>query len=297
MDAEAPDMPLPSLFVKVFHKAAYSVSETPMGVVEIHLDNIDAGGAIVDQWYPLTTSGRMTNVSGELHLRLKFNRRTTAMIRADANSIESQQDTGLLNADDVADEAPNELHIFVHAARNLLAMDKPLFGEASSDPQVKLEIDKFDTYRTKFVRKNLNPNFKDEEFIYSGIENPALSLSVTIEDHNDIKPMPDFIGRVAIPLHEFDTKKKIRRWYTLKNKEMTADGVVRGEVELSIHWVFNVKVKEKMLKDKKKFERSAFGQLTRGMSEMKDQVKGLSNMITGKEGDEDSDDGLEDVSF
>jgi hypothetical protein len=36
-------------------------------------------------------------------------------------------------------------------------------------------------------------------------------LTVIVEDHNDLKPTADFIGAIAVPLNEFDTKKPVKR--------------------------------------------------------------------------------------
>lgn len=281
--------------MKIFHKGTYAVSETPLGIVKIELEDIDQTGVATENFYPLQkTNDRMAAVSGDVHLRLRFNRPTTVDLRAavDGGDIE-QQGTGGLTAGEVDEEPPNELHVIVHAARNLLPVDKPLFGEASADPQVKLTLDGFQSHTTNSVKKNLNPNFKDQEYIWANVLDPGLSLSVTVEDYNLTRPT--FIGRVAIPLHEFDTKRRIRRWYKLRNKEMSADGVERGEVEISVHWVFSIDVKKKTESDKKKYDRSALGKLTKGVSGVLGQVHDLTNKVTGHVSDEDSDDGLEDA--
>ena len=70
-------------------------------------------------------------------------------------------------------------------------------------------------------------------------------MKVIVEDHNDLKPTADFLGKLAIPLADFDNKKPMKRWYRLRNKMMEADGIERGEIELLIHWKFSVKVRER----------------------------------------------------
>jgi hypothetical protein len=45
-------------------------------------------------------------------------------------------------------------------------------------------------------------------------------VRVTVEDHNDLKPNNDFIGRVALSLSDFDDKKPKKKWYKLLNKEV-----------------------------------------------------------------------------
>ena len=130
----------------------------------------------------------------------------------------------------------------------------------------------------------------DEELVWTELVNPALSLTVIVEDHNDLKPTCDFIGAVAIPLNEFDTMKPVKRWYKLRTKDMTADGVERGEVELLIHWKFNIKVKEDMMKKEEKNKNSALGQLKSNAKSFRNQI----NKLAGNQ-EEDSDDDMDGV--
>ncbi|MGB4191091.1 MAG: C2 domain-containing protein [Rickettsiales bacterium] len=60
------DGELPTLHVVVSHKAGYSVSDVPMGELQIDLGTIDHGGVETDLWYPLALSGRMKSVTGEV---------------------------------------------------------------------------------------------------------------------------------------------------------------------------------------------------------------------------------------
>lgn len=57
---------LPSLKLYVYHKAAYSVSDQPMGELTIGLESIDPDGGITELAYPLEISGRMKTVSGNV---------------------------------------------------------------------------------------------------------------------------------------------------------------------------------------------------------------------------------------
>ncbi len=139
-----------------------------------------------------------------------------------------------------------------------------LYGTASSDPKVRFEIEGFPKKYTKYLRKTLNPQW-NEEIVYEGVVDSSLSIKVTVEDHNDVNTAT-FLGRVAVDLSNFHDGKPKQQWYKLMNKKLEADGVDRGEIELKIHWIFNVKVKEAMLRDKEKKEKSVFGQLTKGFS-------------------------------
>jgi hypothetical protein len=157
---------LPTLSIALFHKAAFSVSETPLGTAFVPLDHLDQNGVQIDKWYPLESTGRMKTVGGQIHLRLRFNRPPTKSAVDSDDDLEAGESDQLIadenkdeELDEAADQAPNELHVTVCRAKNLLAMDKPMFGGAgSSDPQVRIKIDGFDTKKSKFIRKNLNPS-------------------------------------------------------------------------------------------------------------------------------------------
>jgi hypothetical protein len=185
----------------------------------------------------------------QVHLKLSFNRPPTTVIAAGeevADDLEAGGEAGAKagavdsDDEDAGDTAANELHVTVVQGRRLEVKDHSLFGGGSSDPQVRLKIVGFEQQKTPFIRKNLNPVWNSRHVFPAVVDN-ALSLVVIVEDHNDIKT-PDFMGKISIPLNQFNDKKPIKRWYKLRNKAMEVDGVDRGEVELLIHWKFNVKV-------------------------------------------------------
>lgn len=112
----------------------------------------------------------------------------------------------------------------------------------SSDPLIKASIKGFTTQQTKSISKNLDPVW-NEELIFPGVTDPSLSLQITVEDYDLTKN--DFMGRIIIPLYQFERMVPTRKWYRLNNLQGSSDGVNRGEVELAIVWVFNPKVKER----------------------------------------------------
>lgn len=165
------------------------------------------------------------------------------LVRAAGEIDEDERDEekgGKEENEDEADQHPNELHITVVQGRRLEVKDHSLFGAGSSDPQVRLKIVGFDQQKTAFIRKNLAPVWNSKH-VFSGVDDSSLSLIATVEDHNDIK-MSEFMGRVAIPLSQFNDKRPQKKWYKLRNKALDVDGIDRGEIEILIHWKFNVKV-------------------------------------------------------
>ena len=109
-----------------------------------------------------------------------------------------------------------KLIVGVIEARNILAMDLNGF----SDPYVKLQLGK-QRYRTKVVKKTLNPSW-GEEFSFKVEDlNEELLISVLDEDKyfND-----DFLGHLKLPVSRvFDAHHKslATAWYTLhpRNKK------------------------------------------------------------------------------
>lgn len=57
---------LPTLQIILYHKAQFSVSETPLGQVSISLNTIDPMGEPTVMWYPVDPYGRVTKVTGEV---------------------------------------------------------------------------------------------------------------------------------------------------------------------------------------------------------------------------------------
>ncbi|ONK69345.1 uncharacterized protein A4U43_C05F21890 [Asparagus officinalis] len=122
-----------------------------------------------------------------------------------------------------------KLLVHVIEARCLPAMDL----NGSSDPYVRLQLGKR-RFKTKVVKKNLNP-YWDEEFSFRvGDLSEELAISVLDEDKyfND-----DFLGQVNIPLSKvFDSESLSlgTQWYQLqpKNKKSKLKGC--GEIHLGV---------------------------------------------------------------
>eukprot|EP01034_Spumella_vulgaris_P027083 gene27083-33756_t len=233
-----------------------------MGVITVHLDSIDQSGAVTEKAYELETAGRMKVVSGSVTLKISFSRGPTDR-HVDSYDLEGGAEE---EPEEFIDERANELHVTVVAARGLLAMDHSMFGGAgSSDPQVRINIEGFDVQKTKFIRKTLSPVW-NQELVFPAVIDSGLSMKITVEDHNDIKPTCDFMGRIALQLSDFDDKKPIKKTYKLLNKLMETDGTARGEIDLIIHWKFNVKVKEMLRQKEIKYNNSALGKLNAGIN-------------------------------
>jgi len=281
------DGELPSLNLVLTHKATFSTSDVPMGEIHIDLDTVDPSGEASDMWYPLNLSGRMKIVTGELHLRISFDRPITPS--EVPMTLEDEADMTEEEKAELEELRPNELHVTVVQGRRLEVKDKSIFGGGSSDPQVKLKIEGFDSQKTPYIRKSVYPVWNSKH-VFTELTDSSLSLIVTVEDHNDIKGA-SFMGRYSIPLGHFDDKKPVKKWYKLRNRTMVVDGVDRGEVEVMLHWKFSMEVLESISKKKEAYEKSTLGKLAAFGGKLAEFAGG-----SGSESDPGSDDELDKIT-
>ncbi|KAJ9128711.1 hypothetical protein P3X46_034554 [Hevea brasiliensis] len=121
------------------------------------------------------------------------------------------------------------LLVRVIEARNLPAMDL----NGSSDPYVRVQLGK-QKFKTKVVKKNLNPNW-GEEFCFKVEDlNEELVFSVLDEDKyfND-----DFIGQLKVPvslIFDSDSKSLGTAWYALQPRNKKSKNRDCGEILLGI---------------------------------------------------------------
>lgn len=295
---------LPTLKVTLFHKAAMSISETPLGEVTVFLSDLDpSGAALTDSWYPIAKSGaRMTDVSGELHLKLRFTcppssskdlegmlprfllfRMLQMLLRFVAAGIDDY-----VEDPDTEDKEPNCLEITAIQGKQLLVMDTGMFSTGgSSDPFVRFRIPNFKDQQTSFIRKTINPIW-NEKITFSPFLDGSPTLQVTVKDYNDVSTAK-FMGRIYISLLEFGDKRPKKQWFKLEG-ENGADGVNRGEIELLIHWKFDVQVASELFNASQQAQSSFFGKLTSSVT------KGIAQAVTGEQDDSDMDESEDEVA-
>ncbi|KAH8073186.1 C2 domain-containing protein [Aureococcus anophagefferens] len=122
----------------------------------------------------------------------------------------------------------NELRVAVHRARGLAAVDKALLSKEpkSSDPFARVNVaggDEKTRGETSHREDALNPK-----------------LEVVVLDH-DAVGSHDVMGKLVVPLAQFDDREDHRRWFALGPagvKGEKADDVT-GDVELVIKWWYN----------------------------------------------------------
>ncbi len=188
-----------------------------MGEVQIPLAKIDSDGALVDLWLPLMKSGRMSRVSGDIHLRMMFNR---------LPKVEE-------NIHHFSSDEPDRLRVTVHAARDLVFKDS---NDPLCNPRVKIDIGQFQTFSAPCGQDDnvKNPNFNDQEVIYFDVTDSNLSLKVEIEDYRDTNSLTYAVGFVKLPLRKFKNQKVERNWYKLQSP--SDSNINCGEVELTVQW-------------------------------------------------------------
>ncbi|KAG4946042.1 hypothetical protein AAZX31_15G116500 [Glycine max] len=127
-----------------------------------------------------------------------------------------------------------KLVVRVIEAKNL----PPTDPNGLSDPYVRLQLGKH-RFRTKVIKKCLNPKW-DEEFSFRVDDlNEELVISVMDEDKffND-----DFVGQLKVPISivfEEEIKSLGTAWYSLQPKSKKSKNKESGEIRLSIYFLQN----------------------------------------------------------
>ncbi|CAI8590491.1 unnamed protein product [Vicia faba] len=124
-----------------------------------------------------------------------------------------------------------KLVVRVIEAKNLPPMDLNGF----SDPYVRLQLGR-QRFRTKVVKKSLNPKW-DEEFSFK-VDDLKEELVVSVMDE-DKYLIDDFLGQLKVPMSTvFDEEIKSlgTAWYSLQPKSKKSKNKESGEVRLSIYF-------------------------------------------------------------
>ncbi|KAK7332468.1 hypothetical protein VNO80_29220 [Phaseolus coccineus] len=124
-----------------------------------------------------------------------------------------------------------KLVVRVIEAKNL----PPTDPNGLSDPYVRLQLGK-QRFRTKVIKKSLNPKWNEEFSFRVDDLNEELVLSVMDEDKffND-----DFVGQLKLPISivfEEEIKSLGTAWYSLQPKSKKSKNKESGEIRLSIYF-------------------------------------------------------------
>ncbi|KAJ8601660.1 hypothetical protein CTAYLR_007449 [Chrysophaeum taylorii] len=129
---------------------------------------------------------------------------------------------------------PNELLVAVIRGRDLAAVDRGLFGPATSDPFVKLEIDG-EECQTRVKQRTLEPAWH-EKFRLPAADAEDACLQITVLDW-DVASSADFMGKAQVPLVLLRDRKVRRRWIALEGENGSLGSW--GEVEVAMRWIHN----------------------------------------------------------
>ncbi|PNY12309.1 C2 and gram domain-containing protein at1g03370-like protein [Trifolium pratense] len=124
-----------------------------------------------------------------------------------------------------------KLVVRVIEAKNLPPMDP----NGLSDPYVRLQLGK-QRFRTKVIKKNLNPKW-DEEFSFK-VDDLKEELLISVMDEDKFL-IDDFIGQLKVPMSlVFDEEIKSlgTAWYSLQPKSKKSKNKESGELRLSIYF-------------------------------------------------------------
>ncbi|WJX23004.1 hypothetical protein P8452_12254 [Trifolium repens] len=124
-----------------------------------------------------------------------------------------------------------KLVVRVIEAKNLPPMDP----NGLSDPYVRLQLGK-QRFRTKVIKKNLNPKW-DEEFSFK-VDDLKEELLISVMDEDKFL-IDDFVGQLKVPMSlVFDEEIKSlgTAWYSLQPKSKKSKNKESGELRLSIYF-------------------------------------------------------------
>lgn len=121
------EIDLPTLKFAVYHKPAFAVTETPLGVSTYEIDLIDQNGAEFNSWLPLEPIGRLKSATGEIHVKIKF--LSPLVVKERSLSQSGYDDT---ESSEYEKFPPNQLLVKILKAKNLGSTSS--FG--SINPQV-----------------------------------------------------------------------------------------------------------------------------------------------------------------
>mmetsp|Transcript_15392 Transcript_15392/g.31719 ORF Transcript_15392/g.31719 Transcript_15392/m.31719 type:complete len:1960 (+) Transcript_15392:197-6076(+) len=225
---------LPTLEVSFSTISSMTTNSKAIGNVKIPLETIDQHTETQDSEYTLRIGGLSSEQTGTVRLKL-----TWSSSLEDGGSATAMSAAEEIVEDEYPDAEPNELHVSILRAKDLLIMDRAMIGKGSSDPRAVVSVGS-ETRKTEVMEKNLNPVWL-QKFIFK-TDNYEDSIVVTIEDVDMGGLKTDFIGKIVVPLVQLQTKQPMRQWKRLLNKAGKADATKRGEVEVLFHWKHNPEV-------------------------------------------------------
>jgi len=182
---------LPTVEISITTTSTTGLSNVKtLGVVKIPLDTIEQHAEEQDCEYDLLP-GSDSSISACGSVRVKFT--WSAALNANVGEGDSNMtEAEVITEDDHPDESPNELHVSVLSAKDLMIMDKSFSGKGSSDPRINLKLGKT-KFKTTTIEKNLNPVW-NEKFVFPcySVEE---SLEIVVEDIDMLAN--DFMGKVS----------------------------------------------------------------------------------------------------
>jgi hypothetical protein len=296
---------LPEIELKLFHRSMLT-SEIPLGKVTLNLMSVDTSGReFLEVWMDVEKHGRMKEVSGMIRVRLQFSRPRTGETIDDGDDDEDEEGVGSIHASDLGfkertntedmteEEMPNELTVLVIRARNLIGVDKSVFGgRGTSDPFVKIRLYgkkdfSFAKHQTKTKSKDLNPVWMERFAI--PLDSEEATLNFKVYDYNRAT-FNTFLGNAIIPVSSLRDRKVKKKWFTLYDEYGNADGTDRGDLELALQWNHNAAISKD---DMKKTARGLVGKTSQFLS----KITGSQHEESEPEDEDEAEAGDNDMEY
>ncbi|GMI00136.1 hypothetical protein TrVE_jg577 [Triparma verrucosa] len=231
---------LPHLQLELVTSTTISSSKK-LGQVVIPLDTIDQTTEKQDSVYSITELSDGQALVASLRVILEWSEALQDDTLGPLKAMSSAEE--IIEEDPkFEDELPNELHVSILKAKDLLVMDSALMGKGSSDPRVVVTVGGVKK-KTEVIHKNLNPIW-NEKFVFE-ITDLESAVQIVVEDEDFGGVSADFMGKVVVPLLQLQSKKPMRAWKRLGNKAAKSDSTKRGEIEVLLHWKYNPQAKRR----------------------------------------------------
>jgi len=170
-----------------------------LGFVNVPLDTIDQNTALQDCEFDLSSEGGGSGPAGSIRVKLRWSK---GIENSGGEGGAALSNAEIVEDDGMPDERPNELHVSVLRARDLMIMDRSLTGKGSSDPRITLKLGKT-TQKTTTIEKNLNPVWNEKYvFVCHSVEE---SLQVVVEDVDMLAN--DFMGKLTIAMEPLQVRE------------------------------------------------------------------------------------------
>eukprot|EP01038_Epipyxis_sp_PR26KG_P011587 gene11587-15520_t len=215
-----------TILIQIYHVDVSLNENALIGSVAIQMDTFYNSPKIeLDEWYDVTPSSNVSKnhkISGRIRLQIYYNN------EIDEDILQGEQGDKLL-------ESPNLLQVTIHSASDLPNKLGPAI-----EAVVEIEVGDLRKH-SKASKRSANPQWNDELIEIPIIDGNAL-IEVSLRKVTQLSMGRNlFIGRTRIAMNEVAAAGDagLTKSYTLLNEHYQFSDVNRGELNLTMKWVYD----------------------------------------------------------